>query len=249
MDDDAAFEAFRHRATLGAGAVKGEGFGGRRMQPLRLAADAQARLVEAAHARGADEGADLLGDRRKRRPRPFRHAGGAKAIGAGEIGERLGRSILGNQLPGMEIAPPPEGDRHIGQARHAFGKSRPGRLAATGAGINQTPMLGDLDQPLRQIEHPTPHAARRLATAEGRPAMAAGRGLMGHDPVRLGGLGAGSRPCGLSARRPVDPTAREGSPASPGGHRSTAAWNSSNCSSQGAARSSAFSARNASNSR
>jgi len=37
------------------------------MQRLRLDADAQARLVEAAHARGADEGADLLGDRRKRR--------------------------------------------------------------------------------------------------------------------------------------------------------------------------------------
>jgi hypothetical protein len=51
MDDDAAFEAFRHRATLGAGAVKCEGFGGGRMQPLRLAADSQARLVEAAHAR------------------------------------------------------------------------------------------------------------------------------------------------------------------------------------------------------
>jgi hypothetical protein len=28
MDDDAAFEAFRHRATLGAAAVKGEDFGG-----------------------------------------------------------------------------------------------------------------------------------------------------------------------------------------------------------------------------
>ena len=51
IDDAAAFEAFRHRATLGAGAVKCEGFGGRRMQPLRLAADSQARLVEAAHAR------------------------------------------------------------------------------------------------------------------------------------------------------------------------------------------------------
>ena len=129
----------------------------------------------------------------------------------------------------MEIARP-EAIAILGRPRHAFGQSRPGRLAATGAGINQTPMLGDLNQPLRQS-----NTARRLATAEGRPAMAAGRGLMGHDPVRLGGLGAGSRPCGLSAPRPIDPTAREGSPASPGGHRSTAAWSSSNYSSQGAA--------------
>ena len=129
----------------------------------------------------------------------------------------------------MEIARP-EAIAILGRPRHAFGQSRPGRLAATGAGINQTPMLGELNQPLRQS-----NTARRLATAEGRPAMAAGRGLMGHDPVRLGGLGAGSRPCGLSAPRPIDPTAREGSLASPGGHRSTAAWSSSNYSSQGAA--------------
>jgi hypothetical protein len=73
--------------------------------------------------RGADEGADLLGDQRKRR-RVHSAPGRAKAIGAGEVGERLGRSIHGNQLPGMEIdRRHPEAIAILGRPRHAFGKS------------------------------------------------------------------------------------------------------------------------------
>ncbi len=72
--------------------------------------------------RGADEGADLLGDQRKRR-RVHSAPGGAKAIGGGEIAERLGRSILGNQLLGMEVARR-EAIAILGRPRHAFGKSR-----------------------------------------------------------------------------------------------------------------------------
>ena len=45
MDDDAPFEAFGHFAALVAGAVEGEGRGGRGMQPLRFAADPQAADV------------------------------------------------------------------------------------------------------------------------------------------------------------------------------------------------------------
>ncbi len=159
------------------------------MQPLRLAADAQARLVEAAHARGADERADPLRDRRKRPrppPRPFRHAGCAKAPCADEIGERLGGSILGDQLLGVEIdGRSPDASAILGRSRHPFGKGRPRRLATASAGIDETLMLGDLDQPLRQIEDLAPLEASRHRPAEARAAMATGGGLMGHDPVRL----------------------------------------------------------------
>ena len=63
VDDDAPFEAFGHLAALVAGAVEREGLGGRGMQPLRPAADAQAGLVEATHTRGADERANPASDR------------------------------------------------------------------------------------------------------------------------------------------------------------------------------------------
>ena len=46
-------------------------------------------------------------------------------------------------------------------------------------------MLGDLDQPLRQIEDLAPLGNSRHQGAEARAAMATGGGLMGHDPVRL----------------------------------------------------------------
>ena len=52
MDDDAPFEAFGHCAALVTGVVEGKARRGGRMQPLRLAADAQAGFIEAAHARG-----------------------------------------------------------------------------------------------------------------------------------------------------------------------------------------------------
>ena len=197
VDDDAPFEAFGHRAAPVAGAVEREGLGGDGMQPLRCAADAQAvrRVVEAAHARGAHERADPLRDRRQRprvAPRPFRHARRAKAGRANEVGKRLGRAVLGDQLLRVEI------DRRsadapaiLGGSRHSFGKGRPGPSAAAGAGVDQTLMLDDLDQPLRQIEHLTPLEASRHRPAEVRAAIAADRRLMRHDPVGFGSLAQG----------------------------------------------------------
>ena len=51
VDDRAADQVFRHVAPLARDAIEREGFGRRRMQPLRLARDAEAGFVEAAHAR------------------------------------------------------------------------------------------------------------------------------------------------------------------------------------------------------
>ena len=76
----------------------------------------------------------------------------------------------------------------LGGSPHSFGKRRPGRSAALGAGVNQAPMLGDLDQPLWQIEHLAPLEASRLAKAEGRAAMTASRRRVRHDPVGFGPL-------------------------------------------------------------
>lgn len=76
------------------------------MQPLRPPADAQAGLVEAAHARGAEERADPLRDRRKPTrppPRPFRHARRTKPIRPEQVPQRLGRAVLGDQLLRVEI--------------------------------------------------------------------------------------------------------------------------------------------------
>ena len=195
VDDDASFEAFGHLAALAGGAVEREGFGGDRMQPLRFSPDAQAGLVEAPHACGADERADPVRDGRQRPrspPRPFRHARGAKAFRANQVGKRLGRAGLGDQVLRVEInGGGPDAPAILGGSAHPFRKSRPGRSAAAGAGINQAPMLGDLDQPLRQIEHLTPLKASRLIKAEGRAAMTTSPRLVRHDTVGFGPLAQG----------------------------------------------------------
>ncbi len=78
----------------------------------------------------------------------------------------------------------------LGRSPHPFGKGRPGPAAA-GAGVDEAVMLGDLDQPLRQIENLTPLEAPRHCPGQERAATAAGRRLMRHDPVGFGCLAKG----------------------------------------------------------
>ena len=78
----------------------------------------------------------------------------------------------------------------LGRSAHPFGEIRPGPAAA-GAGVDEAVMLGDLDQPLRQIENLTPLEAPRHCPGQERAATAAGRRLMRHDPVGFGCLAKG----------------------------------------------------------
>jgi hypothetical protein len=105
VDDHAAGKIVRHVAPLGRDAVEREAFGCDRVQPLRLARDAEAGFIEAAHARGGDERADPPGDRRQRAgfsPHPVDHARRTDGRDAEEVGERLSRPVLGDQLLQME---------------------------------------------------------------------------------------------------------------------------------------------------
>ena len=115
----------------------------------------------------------------------------------------------------------------MGRSARFGRKGRPGAPAAAGAGVDKASMLDDLEQPLRQIEHLTPLNACRHRRTQGATAMPASRGRMRHDPVGLGDLAKGFAVCPFCP--PLGrPMAREGSPASSSGHRSTAASNSAN---------------------
>ena len=112
-----------------------------------------------------------------------------------------------NQLLQMEIdrrrtQPPAILRRRL----HPVGKGRRRPPAAAGAGVDQTPMLGDLDQFLRQIEdlarlHVPRHRGRQAGAA-----TPAGARLVNDDPVRIGdpleriALVAGLSPAGLAGR-------------------------------------------------
>ena len=148
------------------------------------------RIIKAAHARPRHQRANPVGDGSqglRLSLHPAHHAGRAKPIRAEEVGERLGRPVLGDQLLHMEI----DGRRAqalaiLGRRADPSGKGRRRPAAAAGAGIDQTPMLGDLDQLRRQVEHLAPLRLMRHRPRQASPAMAARAGFMGHDPVRLG---------------------------------------------------------------
>ena len=190
VDDDTARKVARHVAPLVRHAVEGEAFGCGRMKPLRFAGDAEAGFVEAAHARGGDERADPPGDRRKRAgfsPHPVHDARRTDGRDAEEIGERLSRPLLGDQLLQMQI----DGRRAqplaiLRRRLDAIGKGRPRAPAAAGAGVNGPPVLGDFDQLLRQVEHLARLHLPRHRERQAGSAMATGGRFVQHDPVRIG---------------------------------------------------------------
>ena len=134
MHGDAPFELLRQIAAFGRDAIKGEPVGGDRMQPLRPAADAKAGLVEAAHRRRAGLRADPGGHGQKglsAPPRPFGQARRAEALRAEQIGKRLRRAVLGDQLLRMQInARRLDALAILGWAGNPFGKGRPRPAAA-----------------------------------------------------------------------------------------------------------------------
>ena len=134
------------------------------MQPLRFAGDPEARLVETAHARRGQERADPPGDRRKRAglsSHPVHHAGRSDGRNAEEVGERLSRPLLGDQLLQMEINGRRAQPLAILRRRlDAIGKGRPRAPAAAGAGVDEPSALGDFDQRLRQVEDLPPKTCR-----------------------------------------------------------------------------------------
>ncbi len=190
MDDHTADKSVRHVAPLVRDAIEREAFGCDRVQPLCLACDAEAGLVEAAHPRRGGERADPPGDRRKRAglsPHPVHHARGSDGRNAEEVGERLRRPVLGDQLLRMQI----DGRRAqtlaiLRRRLHACGKGRPRAPAAAGAGIDGPPMLGDFDPLRRQVEDLARLRFPRHRKREAGAAMAAGARLVQHDPVRIG---------------------------------------------------------------
>lgn len=203
------------------------------MQPVDFAADPQAGFVEAAHPPGMNERRDPLDCRRKRlgaAPRPFRHARRAKPRRVKQIGQRLGRPVLRDQLLGVQI------DRRSPNALAVSGrparlgrKGRPGAPAAAGAGLRQGPGVrspraaAPADRTPDAAPSPPPSPGSGGSRNAGRPQPRASRS------GRARRSGEAFRPCAPSARRLAARTVREGSRASSSTRRSRGASNSSNC--------------------
>jgi hypothetical protein len=168
------------------------------------------RIIEAAHGRGGDEHADPPGDWRQGvgfSPHPVHHTCRAGARDADEVGERLSRPVLGDQLLQMEIdSRRAQPLAILGGRLHAFGKGRPRAPAAAGAGVDKPLMLGDFDQLRRQVEDLPRLRFLRHRKPQAGAAMAAGARLVQHDPVRIGdpleriALVAGLSPARLAGR-------------------------------------------------
>ena len=213
MDGHAAGKLFRHVAPFGRNAVKRETGGCDCMEPLRPPSHPKAGFVEAAYARPQEKRANPGGDGQEglgAAPRPLRDARRREALYAEKIGEGLRRAVLRDQLLRMQI------DRRrletlaiLRRPAHPFGKSRPRPAAAGGASVDKAPMLGDLDQPFRQVEHLTPLHADRHGRTQVRAAMTAGVGFVRHNPVGLGNLPQGLAFMALlTAARPARPFAK-----------------------------------------
>lgn len=150
------------------------------MQPLRLAADPKAGLIQMFHRRsrhmiahGDDEASEPCGA-------GLAHAGNGRRrqIDTEQIGHQFGQTLLGQQLEMQQINDERRDPRAIlNRRRDALGKSR-ARLPATGrAAASMGAVFGDRQRPgLGQIEHLAGGVVRRHRLTQRRTAIDAALG-------------------------------------------------------------------------
>jgi hypothetical protein len=120
---------------------------------------------------------------------PRREARRAQKRRAEQVAQRFGGAIFGDQLLDVEIDRRRLDPLAILRGRdHAFGERGLGHGPAAAAAIDRSPMLGDDQRPLDQVEHLPRLDAPRRSGRKKRLAMPAMRRLVPHDPVGFGGL-------------------------------------------------------------
>ena len=188
VNRDPAYEPHRHLAAFGRHPIVGQGLGGDGVQPLSLSGDAKAGFIEAANRRGRRQGCDLRRHRRERRSlaaHPIGHAVRAQTHRSEQIAHRFGGPILGDELMDVEIdRRRPDALAILRRRGDARGKLGFRLSAARRAAIDRGLMLGDLDQPLGQIEHLPPlHASLHRSRQPGLTMKARLRRVP-HHPIR-----------------------------------------------------------------
>src|SRR5271169_904116 len=192
VNDDAAFQIPGNVAALFSGAIEGEAKARSRVQPLQLAADPIARLVEMANLLAGDALADPLVDRRqffRLLAHPGDDARRTDPRRAEYVAHRLRGPILGDQLLDVQI------DRRrlealaiLRRRDHAFGKRRPGHTPAMLAAVGRSLMLRHQQQALGKIEHLALLDRDRHLRIERQTAMPAYARLMRNHEIGLGDL-------------------------------------------------------------
>src|ERR1700691_1964382 len=192
VNDDAAFQIPGNVAALFSGAIEGEAKARSRVQPLQLAADPIARLVEMANLLAGDALADPLVDRRqlfRLLAHPGDDARRTDPRRAEYVAHRLRGPILGDQLLDVQI------DRRrlealaiLRRRDHAFGKRRPGHAPAMLAAVGRSLMLRHQQQALGKIEHLALLDRDRRLRIERQTAMSAHARLVRNHEIGLGDL-------------------------------------------------------------
>src|SRR5664279_3370571 len=157
------------------------------MQPIQLAADAQAGLVEAAHFGLSDPCADSVIDGFKRpglAANPCRHARSASCRGVEQILKDLRDPFFRHELLGVEINRRRSDTFAILRRRgDPCGEGR-SRLAATvRTTMYRRAMLGHFNQPLGKVEDLPPFDADGRTVAKPRAAMLAHSGRVFDDSI------------------------------------------------------------------
>ena len=192
MHDDAVPQIRGDVAALFARAIESEGQTRRRVQPVQLAGDPIARLIEAANLGLGHAFADGLVDFAqfaRLLAHPGDDAGRTDQRRAEQIVQRLRDPILGDELMDVEI------NRRrldtlaiLGRRDHAIGKLGLRHAPALRAMIDRSLMFRDQQRTLGKIEHLAFLDPNRRHRIQRRTAMAARAGLVPNHGVGIGDL-------------------------------------------------------------
>ena len=198
MNDRPAGQKGWNSTALGVDAVMREGAIAYRVQPVQLAGDTQAGLVQMPNAAVRELGNNMLDHATqgaRRTVHPVGHAGCTQAGGPKQVAQEQANPILGYQLLNIAIDSRRPHARAILHMRgHAIGKVSRRRGATMVATINRRLMLGDLQTRRGQVEYLTFLHPLRHGRRQGALTRAAMRRLMPFHEVGRGRLTQGVAP-------------------------------------------------------
>ena len=196
VHDNASFQFLGDRASLFPGAIEGVGQARCRVQPLQLAGDAIAGLVEMANLRRGDALADALVDRLEffiLLAHPADDAGRTDRRRAEQIAQRLRGPVLGNELLDVQIdRRRPDALAVLRRRDHARGEYRLRHASASCATVDRGLMFGHQQRALGKIEHLTLFDRNRRIRPQRQTAMLADAGRMGNHKIGFGDLPQGA---------------------------------------------------------
>ena len=172
MNDRPTGQESGNSAALGVDAVMREGGIADRVQPMQLAGDTQAGLVQMPNAAFGKPGNNVLDHATqgvRRTVHPVAHAGCTQAGGPKQVAQEQANPILGYQLLNIAIdSCRPHARAVLHMRGHAIGKASRRHGSTMGATINRRLMLGDLQTWRGQVEyltllHPLRHVRRQGA--------------------------------------------------------------------------------------